>query len=132
MFRDFVASNRLAVSRVFGLVFVLFVAFVSPPWHYDSGIALLSESAGYLLLVIATGGRIWTSLYIAGVKNQELASEGPYSIVRNPLYVFSFIGAIGFGLAVENPVAGGVLVLFFLLYYPAVADAIPPGHDRSG
>jgi hypothetical protein len=39
--------------------------------------------------------------------------------VRNPLYVFSCIGAIGLRLAVENPVLALVLGLSFAAFYPS-------------
>ena len=42
-------------------------------------------------------GRAWCSLYIGGRKKQEIVSSGPYSLCRNPLYVFSFVGAFGIG-----------------------------------
>jgi hypothetical protein len=45
----------------------------------------------------ANAGRAWASLYIGGRKSSEVVSVGPYSITRNPLYVFSLIGAAGIG-----------------------------------
>ncbi|MBS7542371.1 methyltransferase family protein [Ancylobacter oerskovii] len=55
------------------------------------------ETVGLALLFVAIAGRTWCSLYISGRKKSEIVALGPYSICRNPLYVFSFIGAAGAG-----------------------------------
>jgi len=75
---------------------------------------------GYMMLVAAALWRIWSELFIAGTKNGELASGGPYSMVRNPLYVGNFVGAVGLGFAVEQPILGLALGAVFALSYPAV------------
>jgi protein-S-isoprenylcysteine O-methyltransferase Ste14 len=101
------------------LIVVLFKAPVSLPW-LPGWMDELSEMLGYALLVTATLWRIWCALFIAGTKNGELASEGPYSVVRNPLYIGNFLGVVGFGFAVEQPLLGIALGLVFALGYPAV------------
>jgi protein-S-isoprenylcysteine O-methyltransferase Ste14 len=58
----------------------------------------LIEMTGVGLVIICIGGRLWSSLYIGSRKNRELVTTGPYSISRNPLYLFSTIGAAGIGL----------------------------------
>lgn len=55
------------------------------------------EALGLAAIVLAIIGRAWCSLYIGGRKKAEVVSRGPYSITRNPLYVFSFVGAFGIG-----------------------------------
>jgi protein-S-isoprenylcysteine O-methyltransferase Ste14 len=57
---------------------------------------------GVVLIVVCIVGRTWTSLYIGGRKNQLLVTHGPYAISRNPLYVFSIIGAIGVGAQIGS------------------------------
>jgi protein-S-isoprenylcysteine O-methyltransferase Ste14 len=57
----------------------------------------LIEKAGLALIVICILGRTWCTLYIGGRKKRELISKGPYSVVRNPLYLFTSIGAAGIG-----------------------------------
>jgi protein-S-isoprenylcysteine O-methyltransferase Ste14 len=52
---------------------------------------------GIFAIVLCIFGRTWTSLYIGGRKNRALLTKGPYSVVRNPLYVFSILGAAGAG-----------------------------------
>jgi protein-S-isoprenylcysteine O-methyltransferase Ste14 len=55
------------------------------------------EWVGIILISICVIGRTWCSLYIASKKNHEVVNDGPYSIARHPLYLFSIIGAIGVG-----------------------------------
>jgi len=57
-------------------------------------------------------------MYISGYKDRDLVTEGAYSIVRNPLYVFSFIGAAGVGCATGSLLLIGLLILGFFIYYP--------------
>jgi hypothetical protein len=73
---------------------------------------------GLFLLTICSIGRLWALLYISGHKKLELITEGPYSIMRHPLYVFSLIGAIGIGLTSENILVLAALLIFYLSYYP--------------
>ena len=60
--------------------------------------ALLAQSTGFLLVVGAVLGRLWTTLFIAGRKEEQLVREGPYARCRHPLYLCSVIGALGIGL----------------------------------
>ncbi len=62
----------------------------------------LIEWTGFVCLLTCVFGRLWSILYIGGVKNRELTVTGPYSLSRNPLYVFSTLGAFGFGLAIGS------------------------------
>lgn len=57
------------------------------------------ELAGWISIGICIIGRTWSGLYIAGRKNLLVVRCGPYSVVRNPLYLFSVLGAIGIGLS---------------------------------
>ena len=61
--------------------------------HMHEGV----EAVGLAAIVFAIVGRAWCSLYIGGRKKAEIVARGPYSITRNPLYVFSFFGAFGVG-----------------------------------
>jgi protein-S-isoprenylcysteine O-methyltransferase Ste14 len=60
------------------------------------------EWVGIGLIVLCILGRTWCALYIGGRKNAALVTNGPYSISRNPLYLFSIIGAVGVGAQVGS------------------------------
>jgi protein-S-isoprenylcysteine O-methyltransferase Ste14 len=94
------------------------VIFTAPSFKQDGWIDILLETSGLFLLSVCSVGRLWALLYISGKKSQEVVADGPYSIVRHPLYFFSFIGAIGIGLASKNILVLGILVISYLSYYP--------------
>lgn len=75
------------------------------------------EIAGFALLIGAVIGRIWAALYLTGRKSKVLCMAGPFSLSRNPLYLFSFLGAIGLGLLTQSFVLLAALVVAFLAYY---------------
>jgi protein-S-isoprenylcysteine O-methyltransferase Ste14 len=113
-----IARQRVIVSRIFGVLVLFLALFTTHSFGQDSMTDTLLEMSGLFLLTICSIGRLWSLLYISGYKKRELIMEGPYSIVRHPLYVFSLIGAIGIGVASENILVLAVLVIFYLLYYP--------------
>lgn len=114
------ATYRTSLSRLLGVVVLAYVVACAPPAYFAHWVVDVGELAGFVLLSAAAFGRLWCLIYIAGRKSQELQTSGPYSIVRNPLYVFSFLGAVGFGLAVENPLLAILLAAAFAVYYPMI------------
>jgi protein-S-isoprenylcysteine O-methyltransferase Ste14 len=63
--------------------------------------------------------RAWASGHI--MKNDRLATSGPYAFTRNPLYVGSFLIAIGFALVAHWLVVLLVMLFFLLVYAPTIA-----------
>lgn len=77
------------------------------------------EAIGLALIAICIIGRAWCSLYIGGRKKAEIVDRGPYSITRNPLYIFSFMGAFGMGALTGS----ATIAMMFLLVAVAVFAA---------
>ena len=90
---------------------------VEPIWRPAvPGAFALITNLGLLLIAVCIVGRTWCTLYIGGHKKRQLRTHGPYSVVRNPLYVFTIIGTAGIGV---NPAP-----------LPRLSYSLPP--PRSG
>src|SRR5512135_3689208 len=89
-------------------------------WSNVSLLHALYQWIGYFLTLICVLGRGWCSAYIGGRKNYELITAGPYSVVRNPLYVFSFIGVAGIGFCTGTVTYLAILTVLFAAYYQIV------------
>jgi len=113
--------QRTGLSKlVAGLAFVV-VALTQSRWELHHGdVATFLYSAGLALAAIGAVGRIWCSFFISGRKDGQLVTEGPYSISRNPLYVFSCIGLVGVGLTTETLTYPVLFLAIFGLYYPGI------------
>ena len=92
-------------------------------------------AAGYLVvarptaLTLVVGGSIalagllvrgWAAGHI--VKNDRLATTGPYAHTRNPLYFGSFLIAAGFAIAAHWSLLLFVIAFFVLIYGPTIRD----------
>ena len=120
MFATHFATHRIAWSRAVAIGVILLVVLSAPSAALPAWLTELAELLGYLLLAGAALWRIWCALFIAGSKNGELAASGPYSVVRNPLYLGNLAGAMGFGFAVQQPWLAVALGAAFAAFYPAV------------
>jgi len=111
---------RIFVSRLFAAVVVALILFSESKWDAKEPVDGAIFLVGVILVGIGTVGRLWCALYISGYKSNTLITTGPYSMCRNPLYFFSFLGAIGVGLTTETMAIPAVIIFAFVLYYPLV------------
>ena len=88
------------------------------------------EFVGFCLVILCVAGRAWSILYVGAHKNRRLVMAGPYSMTRNPLYVFSTVGAAGIGLIFGSIVAAAILCLVSYLVLTGMAEK-EAAHLRS-
>ncbi|MET0651251.1 MAG: isoprenylcysteine carboxylmethyltransferase family protein [Hyphomicrobiaceae bacterium] len=81
----------------------------------------LIARVGVVLILICIAGRTWCTLYIGGLKKTQLVTQGPYSLVRNPLYVFTIIGVAGVGAQAGSFTMPVVLAAMVAIVFYAVA-----------
>ena len=102
------------------------IAISQSSWPLHDAIHEGIEEAGALLIGACIVGRLFCTLYIGGRKNSLLVREGPYSVTRNPLYLFSLAGAAGLGLSSGSVALG----LFFAAGYFLILSATIRGEER--
>jgi protein-S-isoprenylcysteine O-methyltransferase Ste14 len=116
---DMLFVKRIAISRCgLAALFLLMLVTESAQAGDFAGAGLFA--AGVVLVSTAAIGRLWCTLYIGGHKNDRLITLGPYSITRNPLYFFTFLGFIGVGCLHEAYTFILLFILLFALIYPPV------------
>lgn len=108
-YRGFIqGKTRIAMAWIFGALLVL-SAREYPTWP---GIALCFAGATI---------RFWASGYLR--KDSRPAVGGPYAWVRNPLYLGTYLMALGTAISVENWWLTGVLtVLYAAVYHFIILD----------
>ena len=99
-----IAGLRIRLHQIAFLGLVVLVLFTGSRWSKGSFefIGSLLFSIGLCFVAVAIIGRMWCMLYIGGQKTKALATEGPYSLSRNPLYFLSLLGAVGIGMCTKT------------------------------
>jgi protein-S-isoprenylcysteine O-methyltransferase Ste14 len=101
--------RKLGLLVMLASVSVLFLFGTS---RWPTLVEATIEWVGIVLIFVCVCGRTWCSLYIGGRKISELVTAGPYSISRNPLYLFSVIGAVGVGAQLGSMAVAALAGLF--------------------
>ncbi len=115
-------NSRIMISKIFIILFFMVAIFSAPKIQPHSLLAASMHWLGCLFITICVLGRIYCSILIAGKKTLELIQTGPFSLVRNPLYVFSFIGMIGIAMQFTIITIPVLLAVVFCVYYPKVVS----------
>lgn len=114
------AGHRIQWSRAILAAAIVYVLFGEPPEFLQGPAGEAMRLTGYAFMVMGSLWRVWCLLFIGGTKDGVLTTGGPYSVVRNPLYVGSFFGVVGFGLAARLPLLPVALLVMFAALYPVV------------
>ncbi|MDY0308694.1 MAG: isoprenylcysteine carboxylmethyltransferase family protein [Castellaniella sp.] len=102
--------RRRALGILGGLA-VLVLPWVGSAWPQAGWINQGLEWLGLALMALALLGRCACMLYLGGRKGADLVADGPYSVCRNPLYVFSVLAVLGIGLQTGSLAVGLILAL---------------------
>jgi protein-S-isoprenylcysteine O-methyltransferase Ste14 len=107
-YADAVARLRVPAGFVMAAAF----AWLSHPDLTSLTVGLPLSASGLAL-------RAWAAGHLA--KDRRLATSGPYSFTRNPLYLGTLITALGFAAAARSfGLASLFAALFALVYLPAI------------
>lgn len=123
--RPFDQRIRIGALRIGALILLPLLILIRPDFVPEGFAFEVMENIGILLIIACVLGRFWAILYVGRHKNRSVITDGPYSITRNPLYLFSSIGAFGIGLlfgklSLALALGGSV---FALLWFTARREA---------
>jgi protein-S-isoprenylcysteine O-methyltransferase Ste14 len=117
---NFFERNRRIITGGFILAGLPLILFTRHGWPEGGTIDRAFEYTGIMLILAGLVGRAWSTMYIGGRKNSQLVQDGPYSMCRNPLYFFSFLGGLGATIVLENLALIILYLAVFSFYYPLV------------
>jgi protein-S-isoprenylcysteine O-methyltransferase Ste14 len=102
-----------AARQALALVLVIVYSATAAPRPVLVALGLPVALVGALIRFYASG-------FI--VKNQQLATDGPYRFVRHPLYTGNILLVVGFAVAGSSWWGLPLAAFFFWFYYPAAIE----------
>ena len=106
------------------LVPAALAAIFGSPTVADTGSAAwLLDLLGWALFLGYVSMRIWATLYIGGSKDRRLATTGPYSVTRNPLYLGGLCFALSAACFLKSVSVIALTVVAVWIYFRWVISA---------
>lgn len=118
---DFITRNRIRLSVIIIAAFLAEDIIEGLRPHSIDSLQDLWGLVGLSLVLSGVGLRSWA----AGIlrKDKYLATTGPYSLMRHPLYVGSLFMGLGFSLIIgDEENIWTVLGMAIMLYYPKIRE----------
>ncbi|HLV26860.1 MAG TPA: isoprenylcysteine carboxylmethyltransferase family protein [Gemmatimonadales bacterium] len=91
-------------------------ALLPSPWRYWIGGAIILLAMGFFAMRAVRQMRRSGQSEVPWTPVTEVLQSGPYSLSRNPMYLFMVVACIGFAVLLANP--------WLLLFTPMVAWAL--------
>jgi protein-S-isoprenylcysteine O-methyltransferase Ste14 len=114
------STPRIRFMQAWYLLVLVLVALSGGRW-FNGWVGVKVTLLGLVLIAAAALGRIWTSVHIAGRKDEQLVTFGPYSRCRHPLYALSILGGLGVGLATRSLlITAATLLVMSVLHLRAI------------
>jgi protein-S-isoprenylcysteine O-methyltransferase Ste14 len=97
------------------------VALSAPAWTPAPMLRTALVALGWAAFLLGAGWRFWATLYVGGRKvggrrENVLTVEGPYSVVRNPLYLGSLLIGVSAALLLQSATVAAAVALCALHY----------------
>ena len=102
-----------ASRQVLSIVLIPFFAFIA-----EQTVTLLTIATP--LILVGTALRLYASGCI--LKNEQLATYGPYALVRHPLYTGNILIVFGFSISSGLWWSVPLALFFFWFYYPTAIE----------
>jgi protein-S-isoprenylcysteine O-methyltransferase Ste14 len=97
-----------------GFLFAVFYFWLARPTWRSMAVGAIVIVPGLLIRALASG-------HVR--KNESLATSGPYTYTRNPLYLGSLLIGAGFAMAARSWWVGiALVVMFYAVYLPVIRD----------
>ncbi len=92
-----------------GIILLLVLLYLAEP-------SATSITIGFFLIIAGTAFRGWTAGFLN--KDTELATKGPYTLTRNPLYFANFILGLGIAVSGNTIYTYAIFVFYYFTFFP--------------
>ncbi len=118
-------NSRILFSRFSGVLVLALLLVADRRYSHGVGGAVWNL-LGLAVIIVAALGRIWTSSYLAAYKDARLICYGPFSVTRNPLYLFTLMAAVGIGMT-----AASLIIFLLAIVIVAVTHVVAVNNEEA-